>query len=390
MLLAAGDDAGMVTVWRPDLGQLITNDIKWASSNQRIEPIASLTPHTSRVTSIAVTSEATLLSSSEDGRVASTAPFAIGATHTRWEGIQVNDAELNANELLLACEDGTIRQYLIKDSIQDSETLEMRQEEVQLPDVFISGPSPVSCVALSPNGDLVASGTRDCGVHLYQRDTGKKLRSLVDDKPQANDVTAICFSANGQLLASTGENGFATVHNIATGEVLLSHQLGNTGQAISFLEDDRFLACGGNFEGIRIIDTKTGALSQTVAGDNTNSLSVSPNGQWFASAHSNGTIQTTELSNDMQTRVIRGKRTAVGSTTMSSDGRTVISLDGHNILQFTDSETGIVFGRLKLPDHDDNSQVYCRDNLLLMIGNEDDAASHLYSWRIGDQRKSHD
>src|SRR5262249_54996206 len=76
--------------------------------------------------------------------------------------------------------------------------------------------------AFSPNGKILACGTRDGGsIVLWDAQTGTELRALAlsDGK-----VTHITFSPDGTLLASAGEQGGGVVRlwKVATGQLLFT------------------------------------------------------------------------------------------------------------------------------------------------------------------------
>ena len=69
--------------------------------------------------------------------------------------------------------------------------------------VLQTGPEEsVTSVALSPDGSLVASGSFDGGVRIYDAHTGV-LRRVIGSEP-SRGVRAIAFSADGTMIASGG------------------------------------------------------------------------------------------------------------------------------------------------------------------------------------------
>jgi len=76
--------------------------------------------------------------------------------------------------------------------------------------------SAVECVAVSPDGKMLASGTRGAVVYLCDLASGKLLREL-----QVNDgicVHAVAFSPDGRLLASADDR--IRIWNVATGNLV--------------------------------------------------------------------------------------------------------------------------------------------------------------------------
>jgi WD40 repeat protein len=195
----------------------------------------------------------------------------------------------------------------------------------------------------------------------------------MDDSVQPTDssVSAIAFSSDGRLIAHTGDAGQAMLHDIITGAELLNHSLG-TGWAVSFLPGDKLVAYGGRFEGIAVFDVATGKLIRNFSGSNTPSLAVSPDGEWLASGHLNGTTRLTDLQGSRRPRVMAGHRGFVDSIVFSPDGKRIISSDRHAAFQFTDVDSGEIIGRLPVADapefHDNGyNEIHCTGGHVIFI-----------------------
>lgn len=384
--LAAGDDSGRILVWQPDTGRLVANP---TPAQRKLGPRVVCAPHTSLVTSLVVTNHSTLISSGEDGRVALTDPFATGGTHVEWGGIAVTSTLLDHDELLLGCEDGTVRRYGIGSAQTTTPTLKPSSHTempAETPQVLIEGQRPVRSLASSPDRRLIAIGTPDGGVWLHRRETGQAPRCLLEDAMrEGSDVAtvALSFSPGGRFLACTGRHGDLKVFNVATGEEHFSQFVGN-GLGVQFLNEG-LVAVAGQYEAIRLFDLESGAMSRKLRGSDTHSLDVSPDGRWVASTQRNATVQLTSTATPAMSRSITGHRGFGADAAFSADSRRLISLDNQGVLQFADVKTGAVFGRRKLlddPGDFDYLQVHCNDSWLAVTG-LGDAASHLYVWHFG-------
>ena len=73
--------------------------------------------------------------------------------------------------------------------------------EVNHTHVCIELPSQVFSVAFSPDGQTLASGSRDYTVRLWRAADGTLLRTL---KGHTEDVYSVAFSPDGKTLASGG------------------------------------------------------------------------------------------------------------------------------------------------------------------------------------------
>ncbi len=73
------------------------------------------------------------------------------------------------------------------------------------PDLILPGhTSRVMSIALSPDGQTLASGSEDETIKIWNLQTGKLLRTL---SGHVSPVISVTFSPDGQTLASGGQSG---------------------------------------------------------------------------------------------------------------------------------------------------------------------------------------
>jgi hypothetical protein len=89
---------------------------------------------------------------------------------------------------------------------------------------------PVTSVAFSPDGRILASGSRDETVKLWDVASGRELRTL---KGHSNIVHSVVFSPDGHILASGSDDGTSRVWDLSSG---------NERVALIAFRDDSFLA----------------------------------------------------------------------------------------------------------------------------------------------------
>lgn len=384
--LAAGDEAGSIVFWTLGLE---------AGDGRRLQPSASFTPHEATVSAVEFADESNLISAGEDGRVCLTSPSASGVSHIRWPEIVVTDAVVSGKEMLLACEDGTVRRQScdLADGKAHAGFLATPKTLIDktVPDVFFGGFAAVECLAVSPDGHVIAVGTQQGGVRLHQRDTGDLIRHVTDDIPEADvSVHAIAFSANGKLLAVTGNNGFVTVYDIETERERFQHFVGN-GYALSFFDEDNQLAVSFGSERLDILKVETGEIVRSIVGVGANGLQLSPDKQTLVCAQQDGRFRIIDVRSGAE-KIVSGRGRSVESIAFASGGRSVMTFDWEGNVVFSDIESGSVFGSLLLPDKvvykADHSTILCTDLWLAAIRSARNGAdvapgTDLYFWRLG-------
>lgn len=143
----------------------------------------------------------------------------------------------------------------------------------------------VNSVAFSPDGQLVASGSDEHSIRLWDVRTGKLLRTLTG---HADRVYSVVFSPDGQLLASGSKDTTVKLWDVRTGRELLTltgHSVryceGFWLYSVAFSPEGQILASSDD-QAIRLWDVQTGKLLRTFP-EGSHSITFSPDGQIIAS-----------------------------------------------------------------------------------------------------------
>lgn len=118
----------------------------------------------------------------------------------------------------------------------------------------------VLSVAFNPNGNIIASGSMDKKVRLWDATTGNHLITLNDHKTMVEVVT---FSTDGDTLVSSSGNGTIRLWDTATGTVKSTFNE-DTDQtfSIAFSVDGNTLATGSVGGEIHLWDIATEKLKK--------------------------------------------------------------------------------------------------------------------------------
>lgn len=135
-------------------------------------------------------------------------------------------------------------------------------------------------LAFSPNGKRLASGSTDKTVRLWDTATGELLSTLTG---HLNSIAALAFSPDGSTLASGSADGTIRFWNIETGDLLPLHIIGHTQwvKAVSFFKDSSTLASVAFNGVITLWDMKTSqktGLQTSGSRDLLSTLAFSPDG----------------------------------------------------------------------------------------------------------------
>ena len=146
----------------------------------------------------------------------------------------------------------------------------------------------VNALAFTPNGRILASGSADETIRLWDTSTGTQILNL-----RSGRIHALVFSMDGKILASIDSTFNIQLWDAATGSQLTSIEgQNNDGNVLAFSTDSKILACGSWDGTIRLWDIATGDKLSTLKGhvDWVNALAFSADGNTLASGSSDGAI----------------------------------------------------------------------------------------------------
>ena len=116
-------------------------------------------------------------------------------------------------------------------------------------------------LACSPDGQMLASGSDDYAVRLWDAKSGKLIKTLelsIDElhiNEWYNIVNAVAWSLDGQILASGYNNGIIRLWDVKTGKLIKALE-GHTGNvnSVAWSPDGHVLASGSDDYTVRLWD----------------------------------------------------------------------------------------------------------------------------------------
>ncbi len=206
-------------------------------------------------------------------------------------------------------------------------------------------PFGVECVAFSPDGKTLATGTLSRGggkdaLRLWDIATGKELCCLRTDK---FGCSALAFSPDGRTLVSNGGlDSTIDVWDLATRKVRMVIKTGlGVGRCLAVSPDGKLLAAGSFSRPTMLFDMETGKERATLEGTlKVTCVVFSPDGKTLATSAFGGAVALWDVpSGKLRGALARHKRT-VYNASFAPDGRTLYSLGEDQLLVHWDVATG--------------------------------------------------
>lgn len=193
------------------------------------------------------------------------------------------------------------------------------------------------------NGSQLASSSADGTIRLWNLETGEygKYKTLTGHKGK---VYGLSFSQDGKIIASSSLDKTIKLWNVKTGKEVFSPLIGHEGKvySISFNPQNNTQLVSGSADGtVRLWNIETGESKILSNRDyNVSNVSFSPDGQKLASGSTDGTVHIWNLETGKEFNTLNKHKLNVSSVSFSLDSKTLASGSFDNTIKLWDVATG--------------------------------------------------
>jgi COMPASS component SWD3 len=199
-------------------------------------------------------------------------------------------------------------------------------------DTFTGHANSINCLAISPNGEMLASGSEDNTIRLWNLETGECLATLSGHEA---GVKSVAITSDGQLLVSGSADNTIKLWQLPenASEPICPDPIytltGHTDwvKCLAITPDGQTLASGSQDKTIKLWQLETGELKSTLVGHwgEVNSIAISSDGQRLTSCSWDETIQLWHLGTEKQLHSLSGHQGAIACFAISPEGHPLVS-----------------------------------------------------------------
>ncbi len=229
----------------------------------------------------------------------------------------------------------------------------------------------VTSVTFSPDGKVLASGSEDKTVCIYDTNSGTLIKKL---KEHTGSVTSVTFSPDGKVLASGSWDNTVCLFSVINGKLIkkLKEHTGSV-TSVTFSPDGKVLASGSEDKTVCIYDTNSGTLIKKLKEHtgSVTSVTFSPDGKVLASGSWDNTVCLFSVINGKLIKKLKEHTSSVTSVTFSPDGKIIASGSRDNTVCLFNINSAQLIKKLKEHTGSVTSVTFSPDGKVLASGSWD-------------------
>lgn len=231
-------------------------------------------------------------------------------------------------------------------------------------------------------GKILASGSGDQTVKLWDVDTGECIRTLKENSP----VRSVAFSPDGKILAIGSDDGTVRLWDVGTWQcfrTLNEHK--NWVWSVAFSPDGKILATGSEDKTVRLWDVRTGNCLNTLEkhGGCVSSVAFSPDDITLASSSADQTINLWDVRTGQCLDTLKEHKSWVWSVAFL-DGRTLASGSDDRTIKLWNVDTRQCIATLEGHTNRIGTVAFSPNSKILASGSEDQTVKF---WEIGASKR---
>ncbi|MBO0782336.1 MAG: helix-turn-helix domain-containing protein, partial [Ktedonobacteraceae bacterium] len=206
--------------------------------------------------------------------------------------------------------------------------------------VFADTFGSILSLALSPDGSLLAVGTTNSEVRIWNIAAGIPLGTLHGHEDW---VRSVVFSPNGQLLASGGDDRSVKLWDVNSWQCLKTLEgHSNWVRALAFSPDGQIVASCSDDQLVRLWDVQTGGCLRTMLGHSKRvcSIAFSPDGKRLVSGSDDQTVRLWDIETSRCLSMLQGHSDGVRAVAFSPDGKLLASASDDQTIRLWEASSG--------------------------------------------------